>query len=489
MHAKRRNISFSKFQILLISLAALFVFILVFSPRIGNPFPAHIDEWHHIEETFALKNGSYTGGVFTYEIGFHVFLAGISYLFDLIMIYRFLPAILAVISSIVLFFLVYNLTNKKFSISLISMIFFGMLHSSQNLLGINFFTPLSFSIPFIFLFVYWFIFGLQREKKVYITISVIIMIFLIPIYSLSVLAFIPLIFIMLIVYRKFVKKEYKFFLMLLLIPFAGLFFYFCVWNLPLSQAVPKLLNELTFDAGWKEYVQSNSLTEIYSLVGYFFAVIGFLSIIIKKEKKFYPFLIWPACMLVWIFIFRLFEINFLSPYQRNFYFLVIGLPLISSLGFENFFNWIKEFFSKKSKQKEKMLSAILIIFIILILLFAVKDAESAIKYREKKFITWGDYDDLIYLSSLPKGIVLSSLDVAEALKPISGQEPAVKLGFYKKENAIDVTNFFESDVCENKDKIIQKLNVKYIISPINISCNYKLLSSTNNFIYEIEEVT
>jgi hypothetical protein len=459
---------------------------MVFLPRIGNPFPAHIDEWHHINEALALKNGNYIGGVFAYEIGFHAFLAGLSSLGDIVIIYQFLPAIWAALTSIVLFFLVYKITNKNFSVSLISIIFFGMLHSSKNLLGISFFTPLSFSIPFIFLYVYFLIWGLQQEKKSYIIISVIIMIFLIPIYSLSVLAMVPLIIILLGMYFKFVKKEYKFFLILLTIPLVGFLFYSIINDLSFS-SVSNLVKELNFKKGWIEYTKDNSALEVYSLIGYFFAVIGFLRVIIKKERGFYPFLIWPICMLIWILIFKLLGINFLSPYQRNFYFFAVSLPFISSLGVHSFFSKIKKLCSSR-KYKKKTLIIILLLFSLLILFFAMKDVEYTL-YSAEKFITPGDYNDLSYLSLFPKGVVLANLNISEGVISISKQEPAATKNFYKKENRVDIISFFESSLCEDKNIIVQKLNVKYIISPIEIPCNYTLISNTNNFIYKIEEIT
>ena len=80
-------------QILLVAVVAIFTLLLVYEPHLSYPFPLHIDEWHHISQSIRLSNyGEYfrilqleTARRFDgIEIGFHAFLAVLSWVFNLI---------------------------------------------------------------------------------------------------------------------------------------------------------------------------------------------------------------------------------------------------------------------------------------------------------------------------------------------------------------------------------------------------------------------
>jgi len=149
--------------------------------------PLHIDEWHHIEEGLRLGNyGEYfkflqaeNARRFTgLEIGFHFFLFLVSQFVSLVSIYQFLPALWACLSALVIFYVTYKITDGSFYLGLLSMVFFASIKSNVNITGLWFFTPLTFSIPFIYLFLYFFTEGLSQRKNKYILYSLLIMTFL-----------------------------------------------------------------------------------------------------------------------------------------------------------------------------------------------------------------------------------------------------------------------------------------------------------------------
>jgi len=88
------------------------LFILVYMPHFAYEYPLHVDEWKHISEARAINEGTYEGGNKILEIGFQLFLAALYSLINLILIYKFLPALFAIISGAVLFFYMKNLTKK-----------------------------------------------------------------------------------------------------------------------------------------------------------------------------------------------------------------------------------------------------------------------------------------------------------------------------------------------------------------------------------------
>jgi len=68
----------SKKQVIFLIIICAFLFLLVFIPHLTNPFPIHIDEWHHITESIKLKQGVIAPDLAGARLGFHVFLAFLS---------------------------------------------------------------------------------------------------------------------------------------------------------------------------------------------------------------------------------------------------------------------------------------------------------------------------------------------------------------------------------------------------------------------------
>ena len=99
---------------ILLILTLILIFLLIYSPHFNNPFPLHIDEWHSITEATKLKETGITKGLQSVKIGFYLFLAGISYLFNLVTVYKFLPAIWIILTAILLFHLIKSKTKNYF---------------------------------------------------------------------------------------------------------------------------------------------------------------------------------------------------------------------------------------------------------------------------------------------------------------------------------------------------------------------------------------
>jgi len=273
-------------RVLLLALILILTSTIVYSPHLVTPFPLHADEWHHIEQALRLKNSEYKFGTQSVEIGFHIFLLIISYLTDLVLFYKFLPAIWAVLSSIILFAIILNKTSR-FYIAILAIIFFASIKSNVNIMGLWFFTPLTFSIPFIFLYIYLFTEGIQKQNKKYILTSLVIMLFLIPVHSISVLFAIPFLAIYALIHYKYLLREYKFFLLFLLIPVIGIFFYSQIFNLTIVDSLAEIFQNLQFRQGWGVLELKNSFAEVYSLTGYLLAFLGLVFIIKNKTAEKY----------------------------------------------------------------------------------------------------------------------------------------------------------------------------------------------------------
>ncbi len=482
-----------KRQIILLILISVFIFLITYVPHYQNSFPIHIDEWHHISEATKLRQGEYPFGPNNLEFGFHAFLMLLSLFTNLPLVYQFLPAIWTVLTALVLFFIVNKKTNN-FIIAVFSMIFFASIKSNVNILGLWFFTPLTFSIPFIFLYIYFFTEGIEKKNKKYILLSLAIMLFLIPTHAPSALFAIPFLTIYSALNLKYLKKEYKLFSLFLLIPLTGILFYSKIMKVRLTEILPRLTTALQFKHGWGVLELNNSFLEIYSLIGYALAILGILIIFKSKNiKRYWMYILWPLTLFISILIFKITEVSYLSPYQRNIYYFAISLPILSAIGLyhliEKTNTSIKKinFDSETKDYLQKLLTAI-IILLVLFLTFQsyLNIPKQALLY---KLIDKEDYQALQFLSEFPKATVLTPSSISTAVYPISGHNIVAGVFFYKSQNKKDVKTFFSSESdCTEKQNIIQKYNVEYILSKNQTNCNWKEIYNKDNYVYKVDNL-
>jgi len=449
-------------------------FFLLYSPHIKYPYPYHVDEWRAISEATKISNNNYVVGIHNTEIIFHLFLFLISKMSNLVLSYKFFPALWSVISAIALFFLVYKKTNNYY-LGILSIIFFASIKSNVNIMGLWFFTPLTFSIPFIFLYLYFFTEGIEKQNKKFLIISLAIMILLVFTHALSFLFAIPILAVYSFFYRSYVKKEWKFFLLFLLAPLAGIIFYNFFTNVPFKMLFQSLFQSIQFKEGWGVLEMNNSPLEVYSLTGYILAFIGLITII--KEKKYILFVIWPTIIISSIIIFKISEISYLVPYQRNIYYLAISLPILSAFGTYG----LTKYISKVSKSKR----IVPFIFIVLIIILTFKSYYSIPNNLELyKIIDDKDYQTLIFLKSQPQGKVLAETFISTAVYPVSQKSPVSSILFDSPQDKEKVEQFFKIDDCKLKWKLIQDIQPRYIISKEKINCDFREIYSSGNYIYK-----
>jgi len=451
-------------------------------------------------------------------MGFHFFLFLLSWLFDLTWAYQFFPATWTVLSSLVLFYVVYKKTNKNFYLAWLSMIFFVSIRSNVNLTGLWFFTPLTFAIPFIFLYTYFFTEGIEKQNAKQLLISLLIMVFLVPIHSISVLFAMPTFILYLIINYKQAFKQYKILISFLLIPIIGILFYKYTLDIPWPGLIARLFDTLQFRYGWGVLEIHNSLTEVYHWTGYFLAAIGILvSLLSHNHRKYTLYLLWPATTFSLIVIYKLTGISYLSPYQRNLYYFAISLPMLSAVGLYSLIrlfriNLRKIILNKKEtnlldnfatvtisfKIKEEFksifeyfLSNIItfILFIIILLLSFTNYYNLPSQVALYHVIEQKHYDALKFIADFPPATVMAAPFVSTAMYPITKKhEPVGAVVFYG--NRQEVENFFLSEDCKTKKEILNRNNAKYIMSPVTIDCNFNLIyTQPDNYIYEVKDVS
>ena len=490
------------------------VFILVYQPHFNYPLPLHVDEWHHLSEALRMQNyGEYFqvlradasirfSGL---EMGFHFFLFLISWVLNLTAIYQFLPALWAALSALIIFYVTYKKTNKNFWLAWLAIIFFASIRSNTNLTGLWFFTPLTFAIPFIYLYIYWLTEGWERRNKKQLLAGLAVILILIPTHSVSVLFSLPAFIIYLLLNSKYLLKEYKFFSLFLLIPLSGILVYKYILAIPFGELAAHLFASLQFKYGWGE---------VYSWAGYFLAIIGLIFIIKnQKTQKYLFYLLWPLTVIILILLYKLTGRSFLSPYQRNFYYFALALPLFSAIGLYSLIKIVRDYLEKilfqnqpvEVKQKfatltwrlkinesyadlvRSVIKAFItgLIFIIVIILVFGNYYKLPPALGLYHVIEWRHYQALQFLTKFPPARVMATPFVSTALYPITGHQPVGTVAFYGNKQEVEL--FFVTTDCEIKNDLLKKYDVKYIISPLEINCGYNLIYAENkNYIYQVK---
>jgi len=483
----------TKFKILAIGALSIAIFLVVYSPHYDYPFPSHIDEWHHISEAGKLETGEFHRGVSAYRIGFQLLIYALSKISNVVLVYQFLPGIWAIVSGLTLFYITYKRQGNAFAPALFAMFFFASIKSNVNLTGLWFFTPLTFSIPFIFLYMHLFTEGIYRKRKSLIIASLLIMTLLIFVHAISVLFALPILILCGILNYRFVIKEWRLFLTFLLLPAVGLVFFKMMSCASWEVLFTTLFDSLKFKFGWGVLELKNSFYEIYSFMGYALAALGIAAIAMDRErlKKDSVFIVWPAWLLIMIFYYRKSGLSFLSPYQRNMYYFAVCMPYLSSAGLTWVFLKLKGYgkilADAAPRYGKRLEYCIYGLIFSMVVFFTFKSywyiPKNIDLYRG---IDKNDYKAMLFLASLPeKTTVMAMPGVSIAIYPISGHRPVATFFFYG--NRKDAELFFRSRNCSVKRTLAERYNARYVLSKYPIDCGWQLIYDQGNYIYEITE--
>jgi len=316
------------------------------------------------------------------------------------------------------------------------------------------------------------------------------MLSLIFIHSISLLFAIPFLTIYALTKHQYLKKEWKFFSLFLLIPILGLLFYSFMTSIPLSNAFSRLLSALKFRKEWGVFIWNNSFLELYSFIGYALAIIGTVGILAfeKSRKKYLPYILWPIAMLISIYIYKQTGTSYLTPYQRNLYYFAISLPLLSALGLHYTLNSIKTQIKKLTENENKIKLIKKTTFIVLLIIVFILTFQSYYETPEPlklyRVIEQNDYEAMMFLSNYPQSTVMAHFTPSTAIYPVSGHKPVGTIVFYG--NRGDTEKFFESSDCKTKQEILNKHNASFVLSSFPINCSWELIYEKENYIYKIK---
>jgi hypothetical protein len=482
-----------------------FTLILVFCNTYNlhkeYPFPYHHDEWQHlaisnqiIDKNYNIKQNPYFGEQLWHtdlESGFHLYVAqlfvmtGINPIFN----YQFLPALFAVITAF-LFYLVLSEWTKNRYVGVAAAVLFAFLGSNVNILGKDYFVPISFVFPLLLSFIYFWYKSIDFKSKKYLFISlgVYFTILLVHPPSFVILLF-PIFFSILKNLKTFRKVYSKRILLITSIILLLSIILFLKDNV--LESFRYLLNLIYFELGWGKLEIKYSIPMMYGIVNSILALIG---IFYSKNKKllFFSHLVFISLAICTFFV--TFGFSVLVPYPRAVQYSMFFMIPLSSYGL--LICWKKVCDIKKYRNIEftkykffiQFVQLTLILIFITGLFFPKYDLDNNYKRYTYPVVTQKEYMALKWIDSQyeDNSIVLTPYFMTSAVYPISKNKvmsliPAPLSGGNTTANL----NFFTFD-CQKQLEIIENSSVNLVVSRSKMNCNfYKNVYDNETYVYEI----
>lgn len=466
------NFSYKK---VLVVIALLFTFTLVYSPHLNYRFPFHVDEWWHTNKALDIKDFGidfFTSDYFNpVEIGIQLILFIISLFINIVLVYKFLPAINAVIIVSVLFYFL----SKKFNywVGLVSIFVFASLRSNVNIMGLWFYVPVTAAIVFDYLCLFYLEKTVKEKnpKKIY---YVALFLFLIAFIHPSSFLVMSLVIIIFLLFRyKYVKQNYRYFLPFLVLLIPAFFV--------LRQLTNKFsnLSNVFSQLVWGPNIVQINFNPVlfYGIILFIFGIIGFY--LTYKKRSMLSFRIWIVIPLINIFIFPFINFTLFSSYQRYLYHFMIAAVPLSAIGIYAILKLVSRHI--KSINVKKIIIILSFISILLIIFHNYYNLHPQTKlYR---VIDEDDYEAMLFLKEQGNQSSLDSFNQYWAVETIAPRFPGTgirtiarksSLGaiFHKKEADESISLFYNGNCSEKKKIIDQYRYIKYIYSYQEIDCDY-----------------
>ncbi|MBT3408584.1 hypothetical protein HOD20_03980 [archaeon] len=468
------------------------VFIKIYSFHFNYAFPYHHDEWQHIAISDQIIELGYNAPKNPYivefvhhkdlEHGFHFFLSNLKLLtnLDLVLSYKLFPAFFGMLTSFFLFIMVKYITKDVFA-SLLSTLLYGSLKSNVNILGIDYFIPLTLASIFFFFNIYVFIKFLEEEgiNNFILMLISFLTTFLIHPPSLVILIF-PFLIYGVIKYKKVIKLNKLYFIFLFL--FFLLFFIFSVIFIELNikyKFLEELLSMFYFGKNWTYVNQTYSIILLY---GFIATIIGLYGAYISFKKEEVIFLLILFISLFITSIFNNFNFSILVPYQRAVHYATFALLPLTSIG-------IVAMFKKFKLKKYDYFKVAFLVFLIFLIFSSKYDINDSKRYYKEPSIDLNSYKALLWVNdNIEKNkVFMSPFLMTSAIYPITGNKvvsvaPAQLLGGNYRFNV----EFYDSD-CNYKKTILNNVSANYVLSNFPFECNFLNIKYRDNYyIYEFQ---
>lgn len=493
-------------KLLILFLVLFSTFTLVYSIHFDYRYPYHADEWQHLAQVVRVIDRGEIKPINPYfkedkplqmglEPGFHTLLAELFMLtgIDPVLNYRFLPALFACISSLMVFVFVYHLSGEYFS-GIFAMIFFANLRSNINILGLWFMVPLTASIPLIYLAFFVYVRITEDNKTKFIILFMITILALVLIHPVSVAFMVPIVLLHALLRYRHLKRIFlgllpTTFIILLL----AIVYYDFIWKGSFEGTISFLSDFIVFEHGWGRVEANYPITLLYGVIP---TVLAFIGILPALKKKIILPVIWSIYTAEMLWMFSVFKFILFAPYQRMLYYTLFGLVPLSALGLHFTLSSVKSLLKRLSLNH--IIVGVCLFFIAeSIFLLSFNDYYNPPLGFGLYYPIWNeDYTAIKWLESHygQKNAIMTTQWISLAVYPTSRNYVVSIIraqigGGYEK----DVDTFFdESTTCKDKMKILEKNKVDYVLSRKQINCeNLKKVfavegNKSTDYVYVVE---
>ncbi len=466
-------------KIIFLLSGVIVVFFLIYSPHFTYRFPLHVTEYFYMNHAYKITetgklcinpyNDIYDCDAKT---GFPALLASIFLLtkMDPLLDYKFLPALFGIITALVIFVFIYELT-KNFWTSLLAMVLSATIPGNSLILGLILAVPFTVSLILCFLFLLLMHKWLTERSANYLILAGIFIFIAFTLHG-SAAAYILVVSLPYVVYNM--KKDWK---------------VFCAFFIGLLAVSAAVFLSWFWKGGIKETILSNfwRLEFPYHNINYFLigiplAICGLFGLYIilgEKHQKILSFFF--IFSLVGFLISSIIKYSYLIRPERLIYLVLLFAIFIGSIGFSHLLGILRH------KIKKKYVF-ILIAGVLLALIFGFQ-LRANFPPLFDYIVDDKDYEMLDWLKIHYSGQrILANPRFSSAI-PITNNSVVVHwMGGAELSGEAD--RFFESPSCEQGLDWVERYKPKLLISQKALDCVYlKEVQSnvTGYFIYEVKK--
>ncbi|OIO65719.1 hypothetical protein AUJ68_02300 [Candidatus Woesearchaeota archaeon CG1_02_57_44] len=492
------------FPLFPILLLCVLVFTLVYSPHLHYPYPLHIDEWHHITEAYFLRDGGYSfSSPSALEFGFHAWLWLLSFVFDLVKLYAFLPALAAVLSSLVLYVMMSRVMGRAGATSkasrqagmlrpdllrpgpsqtgmsrtgvwygLAAMLCFAALRSNVYVMGLWFYSPMTAVIPLLFLLIYllaWHAREPADGRRIWLVLFLYSIIAVV--HPLSASFLLPILVLWYALRRDLFVRDGN---ALTVGAVVGICIAMAMlWQGTTSLTLRRLFGMLVFPNSWGVLNRHIPLMELYPLVLLALAVVGAVVLLWSRQRtrEHLLLLLWPGVLLAQKVAADHLQWSVFVPYQRLVYYLILGLVPLSAMGLVFLSRTLHRSLRRAGRGQWGLPAATLLL--ILVCFFSFRgygqiDSQVGLYH----LIDDAGYHALLYLRGLPGSSALARPELGTTLYPVARKQGFGSMYFYGDRGFVE--RFFTKG-CTGMQNDIAWTHADYVISEDAIDCGWELV--------------
>ncbi|MBW2996671.1 DUF1616 domain-containing protein [Candidatus Woesearchaeota archaeon] len=532
IYFKREKIDFKKIkfpklnkkqtlQIVMLVFCLSVLAVKVYKPHFSNPYPIHLDEWSRLlETTHVIDEGSYSDRINPQFIrldpatrrlnpGFQLILSQFYIVsgVDQIEFFQYLPMLFAVLIGFIVFSFLTKISNQW--VGFFAIIFISLMRTNENTLGISYLVALTMTFPLLYALMYSLYNAFQEKTSLYLLLASFLYFAVLVIHEQTGASFFPIILLYIIVSSvvfaiknrdHFLVSVKGIFIVLasLIVPIFSLYVAKeIIWEGSFAKSWEMLL-ELFVWKGTSQIIFSYNFILFYGVLLAILAVIG--AILIFKNLSMLAFLVWAVVDVWQVMNFRLNQVTYFSSIARIRHHAVLGLIPLSAFAL---YFLLDKLLNAVKKNKEKVLTITLVSLLVIMSVFSLTYVDTGRYLPEGKRpksgslmdppIDYKDYQAILFLKEISsKQVVLADPMVSAAIYPISKNyivaSYQVEGDGFGGGRLMDVSRFFNTPSCLDKQIIAYQNSAVYVLShkPINCDSFKQIYSENARYIYELE---